>query len=768
MLFALNRHKKGLKNIMKKILVLLITGILILSSLPVYAAPEYTDEAVNLLAELSIMQGDPSGDMRFSSLVSRAECAKIVVAASAYRDSVATGSKTSPFSDVPYTHWASPYITVGIKNGLCKGYLDATFRPQATVLYEEAATMLLRILGYTDEDFGSSWPDGQIGIAKNIGILDNVDKTTGDALTRRDIAAMVYNTLNAKQKGGQGTYLSTFNRSITDDVVLISTSLEDSSVSDGKIFTSAGTYNYAASLNLENIGKRGSMVLRNGDTVVSFIPQKENRGTDNQMFYSSLGNGIVTYKNGSFNHISINSDTVLYKDSVKTNAASALSSLEMGDSLRISYKSNGEIDYIMCTSGQTTGPKTVSSADWYTELGADPSVTVMRDGVKSSAADVKLNDIAYYLKDLNIALVYSKKVTGIYESASPNSDAPVSVTVSGTDYKIEDVAAFAKLSSSGIYKYGDTVTLLLGKSGEVADVLTETTASDKVYGFLTGTGTKETSVSGATVIKPYAKIVLPSGEEREYITGKNYDSLLNSVVSVTLKNGEATILKINKNGNVYGSLVWDASSKKLGGSDLSPNVKIIEVSTTSLNETAKVSSVYPQRLNGINLKDGDILFSQKNAEGEIEALILNDVTGDMHTFAILTKAKNNINGMSISGSYEYITNGTISSASTQNKAFSVSAGQIVKITESGKSILSISPLTKAASGKISSLSGDKIAIGTKSYVLSDKVQIYVKNSHSATDYTMISASELSDNFGSYTAALYMDSPGKRIRIIILS
>ena len=130
---------------MKKI-ISLILAVCILPQISAISAPAYSDNVRELLAELSIMQGDPDGNMRYDDLVSRAECTKMVVATSSFRDSVALGSKTSPFSDVPYTHWASPYVTVGVKNGLLKGYLDATFRPANHVLYEEAVTMFLRVL----------------------------------------------------------------------------------------------------------------------------------------------------------------------------------------------------------------------------------------------------------------------------------------------------------------------------------------------------------------------------------------------------------------------------------------------------------------------------------------------------------------------------------------------------------------------------------------------------------------------------------------------
>ncbi|MBQ3118246.1 MAG: S-layer homology domain-containing protein [Clostridia bacterium] len=755
---------------MKKILSLIIISF-VLSSVSVSAAPVYSDNVASMLAELKIMQGDPDGNMRYDDLVSRAECTKIAVASSVFRNSVATGSKTSPFSDVTYKHWAAPFVTVGVQNGLCKGYLDATFRPNNTVLYEEAATMFLRVLGYTDEDFGASWPDSQVGIAKNLGILDNVPKSIGDELTRRDIATIAYNTLNTKQKNSQAILLSDFNRTIIDDVVLISTTAEDANVPEGKIYTSAGTYNFADTLNTSLIGRRGSVILRGGDTVVSFIPQGiVSSGTDVRMVYSALGNGIVTYKNGAFSQVDVNNSTVFYMDSAKVSASSALSSLEMGDTLRISYKSNGDIDYILCTKGSTQGPLTVKSPTWYTSFGTDStSLTVMRDGVKSSVSDVRTNDIAYYLKELDIALVYSKKVTGIYEDAKPNKDAPTSVTVSGVTYNIEGVDAFTKLSSSGSFNLGDTVTLLLGKSGEIADVATNSQLSDKVYGFLTEAGAKQTTVSGSTVTKPYVKVILPSGEACEYISNKDYSSMLNRAVFVTLNNGTATVSANVTNNNISGRFTWTSSVHKLGSDTVAPDVKIIEVSTTNSYEKSSVASVFPQRLNGTTLSSSTILYASKNSDGEIDSLILEDITGDMHTYGILTSAKSSSSSMSVSGSYEYISNGNISSVSTQNKAFSVSSGQAVKIVSAdGRSVTSLSPLPKAATGKISSITGSEITVGGKTYTMADNVQIYQKKSY---EYTMLTIDELNEMKSDHSANLYQDkaiTSGGRVRIIVIS
>lgn len=610
---------------MKRILTLLIAVLMIISIMP-FNASAVSDYKAELLSALSIIQGDPNGNMRYNDKVSRAECAKIVVASSSYRDFVDTAVKTSPFIDVQHTHWASPYVAVGIKNNLFKGYLDATFRPSNTVLYEEAITMFLRVLGYKDEDFGNNWPYDQIDTAKKIGLLNDVYKTEGQELTRRDISLIAYNTLMAKPKGSDTTYISNFNRII--------------------------------------------------------------------------------------------------------------------------------------------GPKTVVSSNWYDDFYANSDIRVVRDGVKSSVSEVKANDIAYYMEEYKTALVYSKKVTGIYETAIPNKESPTSVTISGITYNIESDEALSKLSSGGAFNYGDTVTLLLGKSGDIADVLSDSSIKDKVYGFLTTVGTKKTTVSGTSVTKPYIKIVLPSGKVCEYITDKDYSKILNNVVSVTLNDGTAIASTQNSN-DISGKFIWNSQEKSLGTNKLSNDIKILEVSTTQINENAVTATVFPQRLNGVTLSKNSILYSSKNSDGYVDELILTDTTNDMHTYGIITSAKSNTE-QSVSGSYEYISDGQEHSLQTMNKAYKVSTGQAVKISSDGKSVTSISVLNKISANKITDINGSLITAGGKTYTMSDKVQIYVKKSH---DYTMITKDELLNMKNGHIATLYTDNSGtssQRVRIIILS
>ena len=131
---------------MKKIISFVLAAAMSLSTLPVLADWNNDEDIMSLLSELNIMVGDDDGNLRLDDNVSRAEFAKIAVASSSYKDTVATGLKVSPFKDVTYTHWSAPYIKAAVSAGIAEGYVDSTFRPDNTVSYEEALTMVLKVL----------------------------------------------------------------------------------------------------------------------------------------------------------------------------------------------------------------------------------------------------------------------------------------------------------------------------------------------------------------------------------------------------------------------------------------------------------------------------------------------------------------------------------------------------------------------------------------------------------------------------------------------
>ena len=195
---------------MKKFIALTLSLLMLCACTFAYAATVSSEEIAGILGSLSIVSGYPDGSLHLEDNVTRAQFTKIMVTASKYKNSVSTKSTTSPFKDVPYSDWAAPYVSVAVANGIISGYPDATFKPDQNVTLEEAVTVALNLMGYSSEDFGSSWPYGQLSMATNTGLLHDCSAQAGSAITRRDAMQIVYNMLTGNTKQGTA-YIESMN-----------------------------------------------------------------------------------------------------------------------------------------------------------------------------------------------------------------------------------------------------------------------------------------------------------------------------------------------------------------------------------------------------------------------------------------------------------------------------------------------------------------------------------------------------------------------------
>lgn len=739
--------KKGKTN-MKKIISAILAFSICLSAAGAFA--DSSEDIMPLLSDLKIMVGDGDGNYRLDDNVSRAEFTKIAVSASRAKNTVAVGAKVSPFTDVTYHHWSAPYVRAAVTAGIAEGYIDATFRPDNTVSYEEALTMLLKVLGYTTDDFGFSWPYGQIGLADSLEITKKADANIGEALTRRQVAQLVYNTLNTKMKDTQNNLISIFDCQLIKDVTIIASHNEDSSLGENKIFTTAGTFEFDNNFNSSYVGQKGDIFIKNSDDFVSFTPEGGSNNTfDRYVIYSQLPNAVVGYKNGSFTQIDITDGTVCYKDGAKTSYAAVKNELEMGDVLYV-RKDGGGIDYVSYEKGDMEGPVKVTGSGWQESFNTNSSTTVMRGGVKVTASDIKPNDIIYYSADLNMVLAYTDKATGVYEKASPTKDSPVSVTVSGKEYGIESVDAFNDLSSSGGFKYGDTVTLLLGRNGEVAGVAGGSASAASNYGFVTETGKKDfKNPDGSTYSSYYAKVVTADGTVNEYETKSNAQNMICSVVSISFKDGKAA-LSIKRSNDLPTGTV-SVSRGTIGNIRMSDDIKILDTSGVYFDDAPAYCRIYPQRIDGVTLSSSNVRYYSKNSAGEIDELILSDVTGDTYSYGIIIRGDK--------GNYTIDIDGTQQTYATR---FSTSerGPHRFKIDQSGIRTMVGLPQHRQ---RISELTRTEAVIGSQKYLLSDKVIVYKK-----TDtYMKIPLDEAIN--GGYNLTAYYDksqSLGGRIRIII--
>lgn len=748
----------------KKISATLLAAVMVMSvgTAAVFADNGYsTAEKAGVLKSLGVIQGDPDGNLRLDDYVTRAEFTKMAVAISSARNSVASSLKVSPFKDVSYTHWSAPYVRLAATEGFIKGYSDFTFKPDNYVTFAEATTVALKLLGYTDEDFSALWPYGQMGTAENIGLTDDISGDYNSPITRGGCVILLNNLLDTNQKGSGTKYASVVDCEIKESVILVATKSEDPSVASGKIYTTAGTYKMADNSLAENVGARGDILVRNGDEIISFIPTGET-SSSKMVVYSTLGNVVIGYVNGQLTQETVASGTTAYIGAAQSTFSAAQSKLSMGSVMTMQKDSNGNIEYVSINEGATLqGPAVVTSGNWYSEYTSGlADYAVIRNGTKSSVSALKTNDVAYFAPDLKIMFVYANSKTGIYESASPNKDMPTSVKISGVTYELEGAAAFNALSSTGTIEFGDTVTILLGKDGKIAGAVTSaTTASTEVYGFLKSAGKKNfTDEKGNEYSSYYVNVVLPDGTLAEYATKSNFSSRTNNVVKVSFSSGNATVSSLKHQSTVYGE--FDAENYTVGGYSVSRDVKILEVSTAVQGETAIYKTVLPKRLDGVNLKDTDILYTTKNSDGAIDSMIIKDVTGDLYSYGIMTSVNKE------SGAYTFDVGGTTYNENGQYTA--VSKGNPAKFEFDGNKLLSMVSISEL-SGNIESISASELITEKGGvYKLSDSVGVYVTRTGSTT-YTWTPLADLTENPDNYVLTAYYDkkeSSGGRIRIII--
>ena len=199
---------------LKRILPILL-ATLMLFSIPVHAAvyDYFPDvpvdaayaEAVNCLAALEIVGGDNKGNFNPNQTITRAEFATIMVRMMRQEDK-ATATKTSKFSDVPTTHWACGYISVAVELGLVNGYGNGLYGPSDTLTYEQAVTVLVNMLEYSQEaQQAGGWPNGYIKIADQLNLTKNTNNLKNKSVSRSIVAILCFNSLSIPPNGWEGS-----------------------------------------------------------------------------------------------------------------------------------------------------------------------------------------------------------------------------------------------------------------------------------------------------------------------------------------------------------------------------------------------------------------------------------------------------------------------------------------------------------------------------------------------------------------------------------
>ena len=188
-------------------------GVNAFAALPSDATNSKYKDAIEVLGALEIMVGDAeTGLFRPDATIKRSEFAKVAVTALGMGSIAESSDHKTKFPDVVENHWANGYINVATNQGIVIGDDEGNFRPDDSISYAEAATVLVRLIGHGPAaEKKGGFPTGYVSVASQQGITKNAVASNDADVTRGMVAQMTENALTVKKMeqtsfGGDESY----------------------------------------------------------------------------------------------------------------------------------------------------------------------------------------------------------------------------------------------------------------------------------------------------------------------------------------------------------------------------------------------------------------------------------------------------------------------------------------------------------------------------------------------------------------------------------
>ena len=404
--------------------------------------------------------------------------------------------------------------------------------------------------------------------------------------------------------------------------------------------------------------------------------------------------------------------TLLLYNALRANTASGSA---YGSSLGFTV-SNGQVDTSSVLLKSRKGPFVAEEG---TQLPFTP-VSVYRNDKTSASAELNKYDVYYYSESLQTVWIYTRRAAGRITAVSPSASAPTALTVAGSTYSLGSAAVASKISSLNGGGVGEVVTLLLGMDNEVADVITGEEADSVFYGVVQTANRSLVEDNGADVLQKIS-VMCTDGIIRTVNIDKslNYPTGWLVEISVTPEGEQVTAIESK---SVSGTINETATA--LGDYALADDVQILDTTSEGLAGTVRPSRIAGTKLNALTVR-----YYTLNEQGQIDRLILNDVTGDLWKYGVLDDVKNlAVNASSILGTLTGSgSSGSGSSSSGNSSSSSGSTGSTTNTTTVTDDLRSVlvpttseilwgvidGSLLSTVWNRITSSSGSLLSIGLK-------------------------------------------------------
>lgn len=711
---------------MKRLFVCMLAAVLLISAVPASSAAfsDITDSElarqVELMESLGIFAGMPDGTFHPNDMLNRASFCVLAVKLTAPDTDTSNYTGFTYFPDVRATHWGLGWVNASRSLGLISGYPDGSFGPSDPITFGQAVTVLMRALGYTDEQVGPNWPMSYINKAASIGVTKGLNHSPNDSVSRADAARMIYNLLYLPKydaKGAGENFITGLGVTEKKDVIILSVTATKEDGVTPAILTSAGAFTYKTAISSSLLGVKGDLLLDKDENIINFASSGQTMAT---AIISEVTN--INFKNIGGKVFPVGEKIPVYSpakagsDEWAGEKSPAWASILPGETVSVCYSASGAIEYVYRHSAPgTTGVIAVLS-DPLTS--ANPLVkafgsgagnaVIYKNGVRCDVSDLCRWDVLSYDASANTVLVSDVKLTGAYQGGFPNNSTPTIIEA------LEEVffltpSASAKMAE---YKVGTQYTYLFASNGYIADVLpTSTLRSDTVF------LASQADVSGISEIMTGGYVLA--------ITGKS---------STPDYSGQLVTFSHTSSGTIFTNLIQytpakadlDLSARTLGDAKLSPYCEFYETAVKNGILTEITSTdILPKKI-----AREKIIHAGKDATGKITHIVFTNIVYDSYVFGPVKYGTEDQSGHSGSSKVNVIAVGK--TAFMYNTESLPAEGSIVGLSGVRNATYSTYLNNYVECNKYTGINrysfntDGTVTVGSKRIPVADGVQVYIK------------------------------------------
>ena len=609
---------------MKKLLALVLALVMSMSLVTISnAAFKDADkidykEAVDVMNAVGVFIGDEKGNFNAKENLTREQAAKIIAyleLGSKAADALAGGAT---FTDVASTRWSAGFVGYCAQAGVVNGVGNSKFDPAGQLTALQFGKMLLVELGYDAKAAGMVGTDWAINTSKLMAkakLMDKIDGSVNQVLTREKAAQMTLNALKAPtvEYTTKGSSISVngaeINLGASEPTYVTNTIAKQQTISDATL-TNNGGYTIELGEKLyqelklnrtsDDFGRPSNEWFYKAAKVGAYADKADltyTAGVKAGTIYTDLGLGkkidaenVALYVNGTPTTNTVN---------IAKGVSTKIGAVGNGVLTEVFYDDDNNTAIITMVNtyvGQISkSVAATSKKDAYVvidTLGAGPV-----GGTLEFETEAKIDDDTYVLytyakgdadavKSVAVAESVSGTVTKVVNNAADDDNKKL--TVAGTEYKMSANSHVDGGALTNVAVKNDYVVYLDSYGYAIYVEEDEVLSTD--YALLLATQNKDKFSENKAIL------VFADGTEKIVLTDKDYSEGKSDAIA----RGTIVTYKVNSDGEYKLKAVKDANSAKKGTFEANGTVTTISTGFRLTNDKARIT---------LNTADDDYVYA---------------------------------------------------------------------------------------------------------------------------------------------------------------